>query len=241
MTREFQYLRRVFRRLTIIAAMVSPVICLAQPERDSLGKIEAVMVRMLCVQSLTDKEEEAVLATKAEDEKWIEHGTVTLRSPFIGPWLLAPRGTTHLVRKDLGETVSLGSFLIPENNKRSIVLLFPDTVKNVYRTQVIDPGNLGFQKGKALIANYANVPAMVQMGKTSVTVNPGKQVVAAIDADKEGMYRMMVAHLDKDQKIVPCYDRFISSNPQTRKFILLLPDPKTGLRAMSLSEFGPFE
>lgn len=240
MTREFQYLRRVFRRLAIVAAMVSPVICLAQPETDSLEKKEAVMVRMLCVQSLTGKEEEAVLATKAEDGKWIEHGTVTLRSPFIGPWLPAPRGTNHLIR-NLSETVSLGSFLIPENTKRSIVLLFPDTVKNVYRTQVIDPGNLGFQKGKALIANYGNIPAMVQMGKTSVTVNPGKQVVAAIDADKEGMYRMMVAHLDKDQKIVPCYDRFISSNPQTRKFILLLPDPKTGLRAMSLSEFGPFE
>jgi hypothetical protein len=246
LTLESQYFRQVFSGLAIVAAMVSPMICLAQPETAKpetapLAKKGSVMVRMLCVQSLTGKEEEAVLATKAEDGTWMEHGAVTLRSPFITPWLPVPRGATHLVRKDGSETVSLGSFLIPENTKRSIVLLFPDTVKNLYRTQVIDPGNLGFQKGKALIANYGNIPAMVQMGKTSVTVNPGKQVVATIDADKEGMYRMMVAHLDKDQKIVPCYDRFVSSNPQTRKFILLFPDPKTGLRAMSLSEFGPFE
>lgn len=246
LTRECRSYRQVFRALAIITAMVSPAICLAQPqtaktEPAPLEKKEGVMVRMLCVQSLTGKEEEAILATKTEDGKWMEHGAVTLRSPVITPWIPLPRGTTHLVRKNGGEIVSLGSFLIPENAKRSIVLLFPDTVKNLYRTQVIDPGNLGFQKGKALIANYANIPAMVQMGKTSVTVNPGKQVVATIDADKEGMYRMMIAHLDKDQQIVPCYDRFVSSNPQTRKFILLFPDPKTGLRAMSLSEFGPFE
>jgi hypothetical protein len=245
-TREFQYFLQIFRSLAIVAAMVSPAVCVAQtqtakPDMAPLEKKEGVMVRMFCVQSLTGKEEQAVLATKVEEGNWLEHGSVTLRSPFISPWLPVPRGTTHIVRKNGGETVSLGSFLIPENTNRSIVLLFPDTVKNIYRTQVIDPGNLGFQKGKALIANYGNIPAMVQMGKTSVTVNPGKQVVATIDADKEGMYRMMVAHLDKDQKIVPCYDRFVSSNPQTRKFILLFPDPKTGLRAMSLSEFGPFE
>jgi hypothetical protein len=245
-TCEFQYFLQIFRRLAIVAAMVSPAVCLAQTqtaklETAPLEKKESVMVRLLCVQSLTGKEEQAVLATKFEDGNWLEHGSVTLRSPFITPWLPVPRGTTHIVRKNGSETVSLGSFLIPENANRSIVLLFPDTGKNIYRTQVIDPGNLGFQKGKALIANYGKIPAMVQMGKTSVTVNPGKQVVATIDADKEGMYRMMVAHFDKDQKIVPCYDRFVSSNPQTRKFILLFPDPKTGLRAMSLSEFGPFE
>jgi hypothetical protein len=241
LTRGFPHFRRVFDTLLILAAVLSAGICLAQPDTAPSEKKEAVMIRMLCVQSLTGKEEEALLATKAEDGNWMEHGTVTLRSPYITPWLRVPLGTIHLVRKDRGETLSLGSFLIPKNTKNSIVLLFPDTGKNIYRTQVIDPGNLGFRKGKALIANYGNIPAMVQMGKTSVTVNPGKQVVETINADKDGMYRLMIAQMDKDQKIVPCYDRFVSSDPQTRKFILLFPDPKSGLRAMSLSEFGPFE
>jgi hypothetical protein len=246
LTRKFPFFRRVFRSLLILAAVLSPEICLAQaetakPETAPAEKKEGVMVRMVCIQSLTGKEEEAVLATKTEDGKWMEHGAVTLRSPFITPWLRVPRGTTHLVRKNRGETVSLGSFLIPQNSKSSIVLLFPDTGKNIYRTQVIDPGNLGFQKGKVLIVNYGSIPAMLQMGKTSLTVNPGKQVVETINTDKDGMYRLMIAHMDKDQKIVPCYDRFVSSDPQTRKFILLFPDPKSGLRAMSLSEFGPFE
>ncbi len=82
---------------------------------------------------------------------------------------------------------------------------------------------------------------MVKIGKASQLVAPGKQVVQKINANGDGMYRLLIGHMGTDKKIVACYDRFLSSNPNTRKFILLFPDPDTGLRAMSLSEFGPFE
>lgn len=181
------------------------------------------------------------LATKTEDEKWIEHSAADLRSPFITPWFRVPRGTIHLIKKDQDKTISIGSFLIPQNPERTIIVLLLDKKKNIYRTQVIDPGNLGFQQGKAPILNYGNVPAMLKMGELTVTVNPGQQAVERIDANEDGMCRLLVGHPDKDKKIVPCYDRLVSSNPKTRKFILLFSGQNTGLRAMSLSEFGPFE
>jgi hypothetical protein len=125
--------------------------------------------------------------------------------------------------------------------KGAILILLPDVEKNVYRVQTIDPAKLEFRKGKALIVNYSRIPALVNMGKKTNTLAPGQQLVETIMADSDGMYPMMIGHLDKDKKTVLCYDRRMSSNPNTRTFILLFPDPDTGLRAMTLSEFGPFE
>lgn len=235
------YLRQVISGLAIFVTLFSSEFCFAQTESAPEKKPEGVTIRILCVQSLSAAEEESILATKTADGNWIEHGTVTLRSPFITPWLQIPRGTIHLIKKDHDKIVSFGSFLIPPTSERFVVMLLPDTAKNVYRTHVIDPGKLEFQKGKALIINYGNVPAMVKMGKLTVTVNPGQQIAQRIETNEDGMYRLLVAHLDTEKKIIPCYDRFVSSNPKTRKFILLFSDPKTGLRAMTLSEFGPFE
>lgn len=227
--------------MACLAAILSPVICVAQTEPAPEKKKEGVMIRLLCVQSLTKDDQEAGLATQTESGEWIERGNVTLRTPFISSWLPLPVGTIHLTRKDRDKTISMGSFAIPANSERCIIVLLPDKTKNIYRTQVIDPGKLGFQQGKALVINYGTIPAMVKMGKRMVTVNPGEQVVEKIDANENGMYRLLVGHLDKDKNVVPCYDHFVSSNPKTRKFILLFPDKKSGLRAMSLSEFGPFE
>ncbi len=243
MTRSYSYFFRIIRDLGILIPLLAPGISFAQTEPAPDDKKKGAMVRMLCVQSLSDKEddEELILATKTEDEKWTEHGKITLRSPFITSWVQVPRGTTHLVKKEGGAYKSFGSFLLPEQSQRSIVILIPDMSKKTYRTQVLDPGNLGFQKGKALIVNYGKVPAMVIMGKTKLTVNPGQQIVEKIDADQDGMYPLLIGYLDENQKIVPCYDKQVSSNPKARKFILLFPDQDTGLRAMSLSEFGPFE
>ncbi len=82
---------------------------------------------------------------------------------------------------------------------------------------------------------------MVKIGNSMKTVAPGQQIVEKIDADADGMLGLLISHVDKDKNIVTCYDHKVSSNPNTRKFILLFPDQDTGLRAMSLSEFGPFE
>jgi hypothetical protein len=79
------------------------------------------------------------------------------------------------------------------------------------------------------------------MGKQTNTLAPGQQLVETITVDGDGMHPMLIGHLDQDKKTVLCYDRRVSSNPNTRTFILLFPDPDTGLRVMTLSEFGPFE
>ena len=103
------------------------------------------------------------------------------------------------------------------------------------------PAKLEFGKGKALIVNYASIPALVNLGKQTKTLAPGQQLVETISADASGMHPMLIGHLDENKKTVLCYDHRVSSNPNTRTFILLFPDPDTVIRAITLSEFGPFE
>jgi hypothetical protein len=202
---------------------------------------EGAMVRIVCVQSLNGKDEAIALAKKPEDGKWIESGELTLSSSLITDWIRVPVGLNNIVRKNGADLTSIGSFTISPTMKRAILILLPDVEKKVYRVQSIDPGKLDFRKGKALIVNYSTIPAFVKMGKQTNTVASGQQVVETITADANGMYPMLIGHLDKDKNTVLCYDHRVSSNPNTRTFILLFSDPDTGLRAMTLSEFGPFE
>lgn len=213
----------------------------AEPPATSEKKQEGTMVRIVCVQSLNGGDEAITLAQKKEDGKWTESGDLTLSSTFITDWMRVPVGLNHIVRKNGAELTSIGSFTISPAMKGAILILLPDVEKNVYRVQTIDPAKLEFRKGKALTVNYSKIPALVNMGKKTSTLAPGQQLVETITADGDGMHPMMIGHLDKDKKTVLCYDRRVSSNPNTRTFILLFPDPDTGLRAMTLSEFGPFE
>lgn len=211
-------------------------------------KEEGTMVRFLCVQSLTaekekgkEQDEKMTLARMSEDGKWTEVGEISLRSPFITSWIGLKEGLTHIVRKEGEKMVSLGSFTLAPKMKNAIIIMLPDYEKKIYKLQLVDPSKLEFRKGKALIVNYSRIPALVNMGKETKTVPPGQQLVEAISADADGMYPMLIGHLDKDKKMVLCYDRRVSSNPGTRTFVLLFPDPDNGLRAMSLSEFDPLE
>ena len=137
--------------------------------------------------------------------------------------------------------ISLGSFKSGKKLHRAILVLMPDTTKKTYRINVINPEQLKFQKGKALILNYSKIIAVVKLGGKQKVVKPGQMRVVNIVANKDNMYRLLVSYVNKDKKVVACYDRFVSSNPKTRKFLLLFPDTHAGLRVFSLSEFGPFE
>lgn len=227
--------------LSVLMLVIAPVISNAQGESAAKRKEAGTMVRMLCVQSLTEGDEDVILATKTKDGEWKEHGKVMLRSPFITPWVHVPKGMTHLLRKQGEELVSLGSFKSGKNLNRAILVLLPDVAKKTYRVNVINPGELKFQKGKALILNYSKILAVVKLGGKQKTVKPGQLLVENITANRDSMYRLLVSYVNQEKKIVACYDRFVSSNPKTRKFLLLFPDPNTGLRVFSLSEFGPFE
>ncbi len=227
----------IYLLLFILATTISN----AQGETGAKRKETGTMVRMLCVQSLTGDDKEVILATKTKDGKWKEHGKVTLRSPFISQWIQIPKGTTHLLRKQGKGMISLGSFKSGKKLHRAILVLMPDTTKKTYRINVINPEQLKFQKGKALILNYSKIIAVVKLGGKQKVVKPGQMRVVNIVANKDNMYRLLVSYVNKDKKVVACYDRFVSSNPKTRKFLLLFPDTHAGLRVFSLSEFGPFE
>lgn len=231
-------------RYLIVALLFSIGICHSQtapaPEAPE-KKEESSKVRILCVKGLVEGDEELMLANKADGGKWKELGKFTLRSPMISDWMPVPDGLTYMIRKK-GEQISpLCSFEMKKGLKKAIVVLLPDQKNNLYHVQVIDPDNLGFQKGKALVINYGNLQAVVKIGSSTKTVDPGQQIVEKIEADADGMFALMIGHVDAERKIVVCYDHKVSLNPDTRKFILLFPDADTGLRAMSLSEFGPFE
>jgi hypothetical protein len=233
--------------LAFFAAMISSGLCQTQPAAPAdpapapAQEDKGIMVRMICVQTLSGDEEEFILANKTEDEKWIERGKLTLRSPFVSEWFKVPGGLTHMIRKEKAEFKSFGSFTAPPATKRSIIILLPDIKNKTYRAQVIDPSNLGFQKGKTLVLNYGNVTALVKMGEKTFTLAKGKQIVTDFDANENGTFRLTIGHKDKDKNIVLCYDKLLSSNPKTRKFVLLFPNKDSGLRATSLTEFGPFE
>ena len=213
----------------------------AQAEPTPEKKKEGAMVRLACVQNLEGEDEKVTLAKQTEDGKWIEFGDLGLRSTLITEWIHVPVGLNHLVRKNGTELTSIGSFTISPTMKGVILILVPDVKKKVYRVQLIDPANLQFQRGKALIVNYASIPALVNLGKQTKTLAPGQQLVETISADASGMHPMLIGHLDENKKTVLCYDHRVSSNPNTRTFILLFPDPDTVIRAITLSEFGPFE
>jgi hypothetical protein len=231
-----------FRSLTVLAMLFLSKTGQAQTEPPAPEKKEeGARVRIVCVKNLNEKDEKITIAKKTEDGKWIESGDLELHSSFVTDWVRVPVGLNHLASKNGAALTSLGSFTISPSIKRAILILLPDAGKKVYHVQLIDPAKLEFMKGKALVVNYSSIPALINMGKQSKTVNPGQQFVETITSDKDGMSPMRIGYQDKDQKVVLCYDRRVTFNPNTRSFILLFPDADTGLRAMTLSEFGPFE
>lgn len=197
-------------------------------------------MRILCVGCLSEKEE-VVLASKTEDDKWIEHGSVALRSSFITPWMKAASGKMHLARREADGLVSIGSFNLAENTKRAVVVLLPNTAKSIYQIDVIDPEKLGFKKGMTLVTNFSSTQALLMLGNKRTEVKPGARVAVEAAAGKDGMYRMVAGYENAKKELIPCYDRYISANPDARDFLLLFPDATTGLKVYSLSEFGPFE
>ena len=198
------------------------------------------MMRILCVSCLTENEK-LVVASKNEEGEWIEHEEFELRSSFITSWMKAAEGNVYLARRGVNGLVSICSLKIPDSTGRFVVILLPDTAKKVYYANVINPEKLEFRKGMSLVTNYSKLPALVMLGKKRTEVMPGKQVTARAVAGKDGMYRMLVGYQDESKELIPCYDRYVSANPDARDFLLLFPDATTGLKVFSLSEFGPFE
>ncbi len=79
------------------------------------------------------------------------------------------------------------------------------------------------------------------VGSDQKSLPPGERLIAKPAAEANGMFWMPVGCSDQENKLIPCYDRYIPYNPDSRDFLLFFPDATTGMRVYSLSEFGPFE
>jgi hypothetical protein len=211
-----------------------------QPDANPKAREGKNQLRFVCVSSLQEQQE-VVLASKDDEGKWIERGTVELRSSFITEWLPAAAGKLHLALRE-GETLkSIGEFNYPASARRAFVILIADPQKNIYRADVVDPESLKFEKGSVLIVNFSSQPGVVLLGSKKVSVNSGQRAVSKPALESNGMYRMMVAYLDPEKNVVPCYDRYTPGNPDSRKILFLFPDPTLGLKVFSLPMFGELE
>lgn len=218
--------------LTIAAAKPDPV----SPDRKN-GKPQ---LRIVCVSSLSENQE-VILASRDDEGDWQERGTVELRTSFITDWLPAQVGELHLAVREEGILKSIGHFTYPEGTQKALAVLLSDPVKNRYSVDVIDTAKLKFTKGSALLVNYSSSNGAVVLGSLKTGVEPGERMIVKPIPEANGMYRMMVAYAPTDKELVPCYDRYVSNNPDARDIIFLLPDQTLGLKVFSLSEFGPFD
>ena len=211
-------------------------------EETAAKKDEKPLLRILCVEALPDAKE-VMLATKDEEGEWnILSKEIEIRSKFVTQWIAVEKKALYLVKKTNEATVSLGQFSYPKNAKRVILVLVPNVAKKNYHMDVINPAGLTFSKGKTLIANYSKQRAVVQLGSKRKNVELGKKVIMTAGPDDNGMFRMLLGYLNEKGQPVPCYDRYVGYNKESRDFLLLFPDTRQpGFAVFSLAEFGPFE
>jgi hypothetical protein len=225
--------------LSLCALLLFPLT--AQEAPAETGKPERKPhLRFLCVTALKENQE-VVLATRDEKGDWQEHATFTLKSSFITESYTVKQGELHLALREEGALKSIGTFTYPADSHQLLVLLAADLTKNIYRAKVIDPEKQKFEKGSVLVVNLSTQTGIVILGTGKKTVNAGAQEVVKPVVEANGMYRLLVAHLDAEQKPIPCYDRYVPNNPDSRDVLFLLNDANTGLKVFSLPIFGAFE
>ncbi len=150
-------------------------------------------------------------------------------------------GEIGLCVREENHLVSKCSFSVPEGTGRALVIVMPDADKDQYTTHVVDAGKQAFVKGKTLLINSGSVACKVKLGGMETEAKPGETLVEEPAIDANGMYQMVVIHQDKSGNVVTCFDRFIAANTETRDFLFLIPDANMVVRAVSMSDFGPFE
>lgn len=231
---------RTFLKLVVLFFGLSLPALGQQPAADPKEKEVKNRVRFICVSSL-ENEQQVVLASRNEKGEWQEFGAVKLRSSFVTDWLPAGAGELHLALREAEGLKSVCKFNYPASARRALVVLIADPQKKIYRADVIDPQKMEFGKGSVLIVNFSSQAGMVVLGSQKVSVGSGQRVVAKPGLESNGMYRMLVAYIDSEKKPVPCYDRYIPGNPDSRDMMFLFPDPTVGFKVFSIPMFGELE
>ena len=206
----------------------------------SNGKKSKPQLRFICVTSLAE-DQEVVLASSDDKGALVELGTTALRSSLITDWLPATTGDLHLALREEKNLNPICHFQYPADTRRALVVLIANAETNGYDATVVDPEKAGFVKGSVMIFNFSPHTGQLLLDSKEEKVEAGQQQVTKPTLAENGMYRMTASYLDADGKTVSCYDRQVSDNQNSRKFVFLLPDKTMGLRVLSLPIFGEFE
>ncbi len=232
-----------FRATALLTALLIAFLIPAfgqAPDSKAEEKKKQPHLRFICVAALAENQD-VILATRDQEGKWQELGTTQLRSSFVTDWVIAKPGELHLAVRE-GETLkSIGIFNYPADCRRAITVLFPDREKNIYNAVVVDPEKMGFTKGSILAVNFSKQTGMLLLGTNKVTIASGQRVVAKPTVEENGMYRMLVAYQDAENKPIACYDRYLPSNPDSRDLLFLFPDQTDVLKVFSLPMFGELD
>lgn len=237
-----QYLRPFLFQATVLGCLALLTNFLSAQQDAEAGEKKSVpLIRIICVASLA-QEHEVIIASRDEEENWIEHSTVKLRSSSFSEWLPVTEGQLHIATRNGEEIRSICQITYPEDTKRAILVLLPDSVKRTYRGDLLDPAAMQFTKGSTLLINYSQLVGTVKLSAKLDQVKPGERKVMTPIPSPNGMFRMLIAYLNKDsQELIPCYDRYIGHNQAARTYLFLFPNATGGLHVFSLPEFGPFD
>lgn len=225
----------------LILSLTAPVT--GQEQQDTArpeGEKDKPQLRLICISSL-DPDQEVRLASRNDKGEWLELGKAALRSTFISDWLPAKPGELHLTLPGSGEPKSICSFNYPVGARRALVVLIADPRKKTYRPVVFDPQKMDFAKGSVLAINFSPQSGIVVLGSKKILLESGGNKVVKPALEKNGMYRMLVAYEGTDRNVVPCYDRYVQGNPDSRDLLFLIPDQSVGLKVFSLPIFGSFD
>lgn len=185
--------------------------------------------------------QKVVLASKTGDGKWNRLAGTDLKGAMVSDWLPSREGELNILLKQNGKPESICQFTHPEGTSRALVVVSADEGAKSYSANVFDPEKDGFTAGSSMIVNSSKLTGTVTLGTETMTVDPGKHIVAKPTVDESGGYSLVVNYTDNQGAKQLCYDRRVVANPQARSIIVLLPGPSGSLQVVSLSEFGPFK
>lgn len=235
---QYPQFRSLLNSAFLLLAMLVPVMGQQDVEQPGEKKDQAKL-RLICISSL-ESDQELTLASRNEKGEWLELGKAAIRPSFISDWLSAKPGELHLTLPGDEGPKSICRFNYPADARRILVVLIADPRKKVYRAGVFDPDKMAFSKGSVLAINFSSRPGILVLGSKKTSIAAGGQSVIKPALENNGMYRMLVAYEDADRKPVPCYDRYVQGNPDSRDLLFLIPDQSVGLKVFTLPIFGDF-
>lgn len=211
-----------------------------QEEPRKEGQKEQPKLRLICISAL-QPDQEVHLASRNDKGEWTQLGKTGLRSSFISDWLPSSPGEVHLTVPGSDGPQSICSFNHPSTARHALVLLVADPAKNVYSAVVLDPARMNFAKGSVMAVNFSKQTGLLVFGTKKIKLESGGKTVLKPALEQNGMYRMLVAYEDAGKKIIPCYDRYLQGNPDSRDLLFLIPDQNLGLKVFSLPLFGELD